>query len=138
MEQWSGRCSPGVMNTFGAPQRVLTRGQGVPVWDVDGKKYTDLLAGIAVNALGHAHPALVQTVQEQFSTLGHISNLFASEPQIRLAERLIELFGRPGRVFFANSGSEANETAFKLTRRTGSKSIVAAEGSFHGRKLGRA
>ena len=136
MEQWSERYSHALMNTFGSPQRVLTRGQGVHVWDVDGKKYTDLLAGIAVNALGHAHPALVQTVQEQFSTLGHISNLFASEPQIRLAERLIELFGRPGRVFFANSGSEANETAFKLTRRTGRNSIVAAEGSFHGRTMG--
>lgn len=136
MEQWSERYSHALINTFGSPQRVLTRGQGVHVWDVDGKKYTDLLAGIAVNALGHAHPALVQTVQEQFSTLGHISNLFASEPQIRLAERLIELFGRPGRVFFANSGSEANETAFKLTRRTGRNSIVAAEGSFHGRTMG--
>lgn len=136
MDQWSERYSHSLMNTFGSPQRVLARGQGVHVWDIDGKQYTDLLAGIAVNVLGHAHPELVRTVHEQFSTLGHISNFFASEPQIRLAERLLTMFDRPGRVFFANSGSEANETALKLTRRTGRSTIVAAAGSFHGRTMG--
>ena len=104
---------------FGRPTRVLVRGEGVHVWDADGRRYTDLLAGIAVNALGHGHPALVRAVSEQVATLGHVSNLFTSEPQIRLAERLLELAGAPAgsTVFFANSGTEANEAAFKLARR---------------------
>ena len=104
---------------FGRPTRVLVRGEGVHVWDADGRRYTDLLAGIAVNALGHGHPALVRAVSEQIATLGHVSNLFTSEPQIRLAERLLELAGAPAgsTVFFANSGTEANEAAFKLARR---------------------
>jgi len=125
-----------LMNTFGPPQRVLVRGEGVHVWDIDGNRYVDLLGGIAVNALGHAHPAILKAVTEQLSTLGHISNFFASEPQIELAERLLELVGSPGKVFFTNSGTEANEAAFKATRRTGRTKIVAAEGSFHGRTMG--
>ncbi|MBA4608631.1 acetylornithine transaminase [Aeromicrobium sp. Marseille-Q0843] len=124
------------MNTFGDPQRVLVRGEGCHVWDADGNKYLDLLAGIAVNALGHGHPAILEAVTQQLQTLGHISNFFASAPQVELAERLVGLLGGEGRVFFANSGTEANEAAFKATRRTGRTTIVAAEGSFHGRTMG--
>ena len=125
-----------LMNTFGPPQRVLVRGEGVYVWDIDGNRYLDLLGGIAVNALGHAHPAILDAVSDQLGTLGHISNFFASVPQIALAERLLELVGSPGKVFFTNSGTEANEAAFKATRRTGRTKIVAAENSFHGRTMG--
>ena len=130
-----------LMNTFGPPKLVLARGAGCHVWDVDGNRYLDLLAGIAVNALGHGHPALVDAVTGQLTTLGHVSNFFATEPQVALAERLLELVPtgsttRDGRVFFANSGTEANEAAFKLTRRTGRTHLVAMEGSFHGRTLG--
>jgi acetylornithine aminotransferase len=125
-----------LMNTFGPPKLVLARGQGCHVWDVDGNRYLDLLAGIAVNALGHGHPALVDAVTGQLATLCHVSNFFATEPQVALAERLLELVDADGRVFFANSGTEANEAAFKLTRRTGRTHLVAMEGSFHGRTLG--
>ncbi|GAA1959007.1 acetylornithine transaminase [Nocardioides panacihumi] len=128
-----------LMNTFGAPKLVLTRGEGAHVWDEDGQEYVDLLGGIAVNALGHAHPAIVQAVTTQLSTLGHISNFFASAPQIALAEKLLAVVGtggRDGRVFFTNSGTEANEAAFKLTRRTGRTHLVAMTGSFHGRTMG--
>ncbi|MGH3424210.1 MAG: aminotransferase class III-fold pyridoxal phosphate-dependent enzyme, partial [Nocardioidaceae bacterium] len=98
------------MNTFGPPQRVLVRGEGAYVWDVDGNRYLDLLGGIAVNALGHAHPAYVRAVSEQVATLGHVSNFFATPPQIELAEKLLELVGAGDReagsaVFFANSGT---------------------------------
>ncbi len=138
-EQWTERYRGAVMNTFGDPQRVLVRGEGSTVWDVDGNHYLDLLAGIAVNALGHAHPAVVQAVTEQLGTLGHVSNFFTTEPQVRLAERLAALLDVgdvPVRTFFANSGTEANEAAFKATRRTGRTTVVVAEGSFHGRSMG--
>jgi acetylornithine aminotransferase len=131
-----------LMNTFGPPKLVLERGDGARVWDADGREYLDLLGGIAVNALGHAHPALVTAVTRQLSTLGHVSNFFATEPQVALAERLLGLLGVDGasglggRVFFANSGTEANEAAYKLTRRTGRTHVVAAEGGFHGRTMG--
>ncbi|MFD1860651.1 acetylornithine transaminase [Aeromicrobium camelliae] len=125
-----------LMNTFGDPQRVLVHGEGALVWDADGNRYIDLLAGIAVNALGHAHPALLKAVTEQLGTLGHISNFFTSIPQVELAERLLGLLDAPGRVFFANSGTEANEAALKATRRTGRTRLVVAEGSFHGRTMG--
>nr|WP_281285746.1 acetylornithine transaminase [Aeromicrobium flavum] len=137
--QWTERYRGAVMNTFGDPQRILVRGEGSHVWDADGNRYLDLLAGIAVNALGHGHPAILEAVTTQLQTLGHISNFFASAPQIELAERLLELLDAGeagGRVFFANSGTEANEAAFKATRRTGRTTIVAAEGSFHGRSMG--
>ncbi|WP_439939652.1 acetylornithine transaminase [Nocardia sp. N13] len=131
------RYTGAVMNTFGPPALALTRGKGAHVWDADGKEYVDLLAGIAVNALGHAHPAIVEAVTTQLSTLGHVSNFFATEPQVALAERLLALLGwADGRVFFSNSGTEANEAALKLTRRTGRTRLVAAEGSFHGRTMG--
>jgi acetylornithine/N-succinyldiaminopimelate aminotransferase len=135
-EEWTGRYQGAVMNTFGPPQTVLVRGAGAHVWDADGKRYLDLLAGIAVNALGHGHPAIVEAVTRQLTTLGHTSNFFATEPQIRLAEKLVELVGHDARVFFTNSGTEANEAAFKVTRRTGRTRIVVAEGSFHGRTMG--
>ncbi|QSR31366.1 acetylornithine aminotransferase [Nocardioides sp. S5] len=131
------RYTGAVMNTFGPPALALVRGRGAHVWDADGKEYVDLLGGIAVNALGHAHPALVEAVTTQLSTLGHVSNFFATEPQVALAERLQALLGwDESRVFFSNSGAEANEAAVKLTRRTGRTRIVAAEGSFHGRTMG--
>lgn len=139
---WTERYAASLMNTFGPPRLVLARGSGAHVWDVDGVEYVDLLGGIAVNALGHAHPALVEAVTGQLSTLGHISNFFASRPQIELAERLLTLLNddpaqlAEGRVFFTNSGTEANEAAFKLTRRTGRRHLVAAEGGFHGRTMG--
>ncbi len=122
------RYAAALMNTFGPPQLVLARGKGAHVWDEDGQEYVDLLGGIAVNALGHAHPAVVEAVTRQLSTLGHVSNFFATEPQIALAERLLDLVSPPrsgrsparaGKVFFTNSGTEANEAALKLTRRTG-------------------
>ncbi|MET1133344.1 MAG: acetylornithine transaminase [Aeromicrobium sp.] len=134
--EWTERYRGAVMNTFGDPQRVLVRGEGSHVWDADGNRYLDLLAGIAVNALGHGHPAILEAVTQQLQTLGHISNFFASAPQVELAEKLVGLLGGEGRVFFANSGTEANEAAFKATRRTGRTTIVAAEGSFHGRTMG--
>jgi acetylornithine aminotransferase len=143
------RYAAALMNPFGPPQLVLSRGQGARVWDEDGNEYVDLLGGIAVNALGHGHPAVVEAVTRQLSTLGHVSNFFATEPQIHLAERLLDLFGRfdaevegaaagsgRGRVFFTNSGAEANEAGLKLTRLTGRTHGVAAEGSFHGRTMG--
>ncbi len=131
------RYADAMMNTFGPPRRVLTRGIGCHVWDDQGRRYLDLLAGLAVNALGHAHPDVVSTVCRQAATLGHVSNFFATEPQVRLAERLLALTGADtGRVFFTNSGAEATETAFKLTRRTGRATVVAAEGGFHGRTMG--
>ncbi len=132
----TARYTGALMTTFGPPKLVLTRGSGSYVWDADGNRYHDLLGGIAVNSLGQAHPALVAAVTEQLSTLGHVSNFFTSGPQVELAERLLALVDGPGRVFFSNSGTEANEAALKLTRRTGRTHLVAAEGSFHGRTMG--
>jgi acetylornithine aminotransferase len=127
-----------VLGVFGLPPLVLDHGDGCWVWDVDGNRYLDLVGGIAVNALGHGHPALVSAVSKQAAEAIHISNLFTSEAQIRLAERLIEVAGAPegSAVFFANSGAEAVEAAIKLSRRTGRTGIVAAEGAFHGRTTG--
>ena len=141
---WLDRYTDAVMNTFGTPGRVLVRGQGVHLWDADGKEYTDLLAGIAVNCLGHAHPAIVEAVTTQLSTLGHVSHFFTTPAQVRLAEELISLTlpGRPvheSRVFLANSGTEANEAAFKIARRHGGGSrprVLALQDAFHGRTMG--
>jgi acetylornithine/N-succinyldiaminopimelate aminotransferase len=136
--EWTQRYSRALMNTFGTPRRVLVRGEGVYVWDADGNRYLDLLGGIAVNVLGHAHPTLTAAISAQLGTLGHVSNFFATPTQIALAEQLIALAGgHPGsRVFFTNSGAEANEAAFKMARRTGRPRILALEGSFHGRTMG--
>ena len=130
------RYSASLMNTFGPPRLALVRGEGAHVWDEHGREYVDLLGGIAVNALGHGHPALVAAITEQLQTLGHVSNFFTSGPQVELAEKLVELVGGPAKVFFTNSGTEANEAALKLTRRTGRTHLVATEGAFHGRTMG--
>ncbi|MCL2490167.1 MAG: acetylornithine transaminase [Propionibacteriaceae bacterium] len=140
-EAWADRYAATLANTFGPPRRILVRAAGTQVWDADGRQYTDFLSGIAVNVLGHCHPAVVSALLAQAGTLDHISNFFASQPQIRLAEALIQIVtaaspGTAARVFFANSGAEANEAGFKLTRLTGRRRIVAMEGSFHGRTLG--
>jgi acetylornithine/N-succinyldiaminopimelate aminotransferase len=138
-EELQGRYAAAVMMTFGMPPVALARGSGCMVWDVDGNAYLDLVAGIAVSALGHAHPAIVTAVTEQAGRLAHISNLYLHEPQVLLAERLIGLLGVEGRVFFANSGAEANEAAIKLVRRRQGAArpvFVAAENSFHGRTMG--
>jgi acetylornithine/N-succinyldiaminopimelate aminotransferase len=124
------------MDNYGTPPLALVRGEGAVVWDDAGKPYVDLLGGIAVNALGHAHPAVVAAVSEQIATLGHVSNLFIAEPPVALAELLLALAGRPGRVMFSNSGAEANEAAFKLSRLTGRTHVVATHGGFHGRTMG--
>lgn len=127
------------MPSYQSPKLTLTQGKGTHVWDVDGNEYVDLLAGIAVNILGHAHPNIVEAVTHQASRLGHVSNLYANEPAIELAERLLDLFGAQssdGKVFFCNSGAEANEAAFKLARRTGRPNIVATSQAFHGRTMG--
>ena len=126
---------------FGAPQLDLVRGQGSYVWDAAGKQYLDLLAGIAVNALGHCHPAWVKAVSEQAATLGHISNFFTSPPQIALAEKIHEILDLPegSAVFLSNSGAEANEAALKMARRAGGGGrpiIIAVDGAFHGRTMG--
>src|SRR5699024_956532 len=138
MSDWRTHHSASILPALGRPQRLLVRGEGVHVWDETGKRYTDLLAGIAVNALGHAHPAIVEALTRQAGTLGHISNFFASPPQIALAERVLALAGAPegSSVYFSNSGAEANEAALKITRRTSRSKIVAVEGSFHGRTMG--
>ncbi len=130
------RWQAAMMNNYGTPPLTLVRGAGAEVWDADGRRYLDLLGGIAVNALGHAHPAVVEAVTRQIATLGHTSNLYITEPPVALAERLIELLGLPGRVLFCNSGAEANEAAFKMARRTGRPKIIAAENAFHGRTMG--
>jgi acetylornithine aminotransferase len=129
-----------MMPNYGTPPLALDRGDGVRVWDVDGNEYLDFVGGIAVSSLGHAHPAIVAAVSAQVGRLAHTSNLYLHEPGVRLAERLVGLLGLPARVFFANSGAEANECALKLARRHGQpdgrSEIVAAVGSFHGRTLG--
>lgn len=136
---YAERYAASLMNTFGPPQLVLVRGEGAHVWDAQGNEYVDLLGGIAVNALGHGHPALVEAVTTQMQTLGHVSNFFTTPQQVELAEKLLELVGAGvggGKVFFTNSGTEANEAAFKLSRRTGRTHVVVAEQSFHGRTMG--
>ena len=135
---WLERYENALLGVFGRPQLVLEHGEGAWVWDVDGRRYLDLVGGIAVNALGHNHPALVAAVSKQAGQLVHVSNFFTSVPQVELAERLLTLAGAPdgSRVFFCNSGAEAVEAALKLARRTGRTGVVAAEGAFHGRTTG--
>jgi acetylornithine/N-succinyldiaminopimelate aminotransferase len=135
-EQWRQRWQGSVMDTYGTPPLALVRGQGAHVVDADGRRYLDMVAGIAVNALGHAHPAVIEAVTRQVATLGHTSNLVINPRAVELAERLLALAGRDGRVFFCNSGAEANEAALKIARRTGRSGFVTAQGSFHGRTTG--
>lgn len=137
-EDMQQRFSGALMNNYGVPRVALVEGRGAVVTDADGKEYLDLLAGIATNILGHAHPAVVEAVTAQVGRLGHTSNLYVNTPSVELAERLLEQLGTgvDARVFFCNSGAEANEAAFKIARLTGRPNIVAAEGSFHGRTMG--
>jgi acetylornithine/N-succinyldiaminopimelate aminotransferase len=132
IERWS----QAGMNNYGDPQLALVRGEGAVLTDEDGKQYVDFLGGIAVNALGHAHPAVVAAVTQQIQQLGHVSNFYVAEPAVALAELLLALAGRTGRVIFGNSGAEANEAAFKLSRLTGRTHAVATHGAFHGRTMG--
>jgi acetylornithine/N-succinyldiaminopimelate aminotransferase len=130
------RWTAAMMNNYGTPPVALVRGEGAVIWDEAGRSYVDMLGGIAVNVLGHAHPAVVAAVTDQISRLGHVSNLFIAEPPVALAEQLLARAGRSGRVFLANSGAEANEAAFKLSRLTGRTHVVATDGAFHGRTMG--
>ncbi|MBD8031380.1 acetylornithine transaminase [Corynebacterium gallinarum] len=132
-----------LLNTYGTPPVELVTGKGSTVTDVDGNVYIDLLAGIAVNALGHAHPAIIEAVTTQLSQLGHVSNLFATRPVVEVAAELVRRFSLDDatiasqtQVFFCNSGAEANEAAFKLARLTGRHRILAATNGFHGRTMG--
>ncbi len=136
MTSLTQRWEAAVMPNYGVPNVALVRGDGATLTGEDGTSYVDFLGGIAVNVLGHAHPAIIEAVTRQLATLGHVSNLYASPPAVTLAEKLLSLAGRPGKVFFANSGAEANEAAFKLSRRTGREHVVAAAGAFHGRTMG--
>ncbi|MET3511786.1 acetylornithine transaminase [Plantibacter flavus] len=142
MSDWKSRVDRDMMRTFNTPIAMLTRGEGCHVWDAEGNRYLDFLAGIAVNALGHAHPAFVGAITRQAGTLAHVSNYFSSPPQLELAARLKRLAGADegGRVYFANSGAEANEAAFKLARLNhgdGSRTrVLTLENSFHGRTFG--
>jgi acetylornithine/N-succinyldiaminopimelate aminotransferase len=132
------RFEAAMMPNYGTPPLALARGAGCRVWDADGNQYLDLIAGIAVSALGHAHPAIVNAVSAQAARIAHTSNLFVHEPGVALAERLLTVARADGRVFFCNSGAEANEAAIKLVRRRQGtdKPVVAAIGSFHGRTMG--
>ncbi|MGD8193859.1 acetylornithine transaminase [Herbiconiux sp. P18] len=138
---WKNRFDASLMRTMGMPLRSLVRGEGAWVWDDEGNRYLDFLAGIAVNSLGHAHPVFVEAVSRQAATLAHVSNYFSTPPQLELAERLKRITGAgdAGRAYFCNSGAEANEAAFKLARLNSGptrRRIVALENAFHGRTMG--
>jgi acetylornithine aminotransferase len=133
MKSWN----KSIQSNYGTPTLELVSGKGATVVDSKGDKYLDFLAGIATNVLGHAHPAVVKAVTKQISTLGHVSNLYAHPNAIALAEKLVKMTGeKSSKVFFCNSGAEANEAALKLSRKTGRTRIVATKGSFHGRTMG--
>ena len=124
------------LNNYGTPAIELVAGEGVIVKDSQGNIYLDFLSGIAVNSLGHAHPVIIEAVSDQIKKLSHTSNFYANDPSIKLAEKLIAITNFDAKVFFCNSGTEANEAAIKLSRRTGKKQLIAAHNSFHGRTLG--
>jgi acetylornithine/N-succinyldiaminopimelate aminotransferase len=138
-DAWSGRYRTAMMGSAPSPLALLDHGDGAYVWDADGNKYLDFLAGIAVNSLGHAHPVLVNALATQASKLVHVSNYFATAPQIELAETLRRITGAgdTGRVYFGNSGAEAMEAALKLSRLNGGrKRVLTLTNSFHGRTMG--
>ena len=131
------RWSNSVQNNYGSPSIALVKGKGIVVTDADGKQYLDFLGGIATNILGHAHPAIVKAVTKQVSILSHVSNFYVHPNALELAEKLASMTGDKGaKVFFCQSGAEANEAALKLSRRTGKVRVVAAQGAFHGRTMG--
>ena len=136
-KRYLNRWSNSLQNNYGAPSITLVKGKGILVTDADGKNYMDFLGGIATNILGHAHPAIVKAVTKQVSLLSHVSNFYAHPNAIALAEKLTKMTGdKNAKVFFCQSGAEANEAALKLSRRTGKVRIVAAQGAFHGRTMG--
>ena len=131
------RWQSSLQNNYGVPEVSLVKGSGAQVWDADGKEYLDFLGGIATNILGHAHPVLIEAISAQAKELSHVSNLYSHPRVLELAEKLVQLTGRSdSKVFFANSGAEANEAAIKLSRLTGRKKIISTLGSFHGRTIG--
>lgn len=131
------RWNNSLQNNYGAPAIALVKGKGIVVTDADGKQYLDFLGGIATNILGHAHPTIVKAVTKQVATLSHVSNFYIHPNAVELAEKLAAMTGdKSARVFFCQSGAEANEAALKLSRRTGKVRIVAAQGAFHGRTMG--
>ena len=131
------RWSNSVQNNYGSPTIALVKGKGIVVTDADGKQYLDFLGGIATNILGHAHPAIVKAVTKQVSILSHVSNFYVHPNAVELAEKLASMTGdKVAKVFFCQSGAEANEAALKLSRRTGKVRAVAAQGAFHGRTMG--
>ena len=131
------RWSNSVQNNYGSPSIALVKGKGIVVTDADGKQYLDFLGGIATNILGHAHPAIVKAVTKQVSILSHVSNFYVHPNAVELAEKLASMTGDKGaKVFFCQSGAEANEAALKLSRRTGKVRVVAAQSAFHGRTMG--
>ncbi len=149
--KWLGKYSQVHMNVFGTPLRVMDHGEGAHIWDVDGNEYLDFLAGIAVNALGYAHPKWVKAISDQAAKAAHVSNYFATEPQIELAAKLVKLAGAPegSHVYFGNSGAEGNEAALKLAKLYGRTlqgaspslggkpaRIIAMTHGFHGRTMG--
>jgi acetylornithine/N-succinyldiaminopimelate aminotransferase len=136
MSSLTDRWSNAIMGTYPTPALALVKGDGALLTDDRGRTYIDMLGGIAVNALGHGHPAVVEAVTRQVGQLGHVSNLYVAEPPVALAELLLMLAGRPGKVYFGNSGAEAVEAAYKISRRTGRSHVVAAAGAFHGRTMG--
>lgn len=133
---YADRYARSLMNVFGTPRRTLVSGEGCYVTDDEGGTYLDLLAGIGVNSLGHAHPRVVETVSRQIGRLGHVSNFFTTPAQVELGERLAGIVGAEARTFLCSSGTEAAEAAIKVTRRTGRTKVVAADGAFHGRTMG--
>ena len=136
-KKYLNRWNSSLQNNYGKPAITLVKGKGIVVTDADGKSYLDFLGGIATSILGHAHPAIVKAVTKQVSTLSHVSNFYAHPNAIELAEKLIVMTGDKGaKVFFCQSGAEANEAALKLSRRTGKVRVVAAQGAFHGRTMG--
>jgi acetylornithine aminotransferase len=133
MKRWQ----KSIQDNYGTPAIELVSGKGSVVTDANGNTYLDFLAGIATNVLGHAHPAIVKAVGKQISTLGHVSNFYAHPNVLELAEKLQKLAGdKTARVFFCNSGAEANEAALKLSRKTGKYKVVATQEAFHGRTMG--
>ena len=136
-KKYLGRWDSSLQNNYGKPSIALVKGKGILVTDADGKTYMDFLGGIATSILGHAHPAIVKAVTKQMSILSHVSNFYAHPNAISLAEKLTAMTGdENAKVFFCQSGAEANEAALKLSRRTGKVRVVAAQGAFHGRTMG--